>query len=59
MIAATDWLSVRIQPVDATLLLLTQILVCCIDRLNPQAKAVIRLFQKKRQPCVRKLPLSV
>jgi len=28
-------LGLRIQPVDATLLLLTQFLVCCIHRLNP------------------------
>jgi len=33
------WNGLRIQPVDATLLLLTQCLVCCIHRLNPHRQA--------------------
>src|ERR1035437_155583 len=36
---------------SATLLLLTQILVCCIDRLNPQPKAATRkLVNANAQP---------
>jgi hypothetical protein len=37
-----------IQPVDATLLLLAQSLVCCIDWLNPQPKANITIGKDKR-----------
>ena len=45
----SDRYVLRIQPVDATLLLLlAHSLVCCIHRLNPQAKAAVRCRRERR-----------
>jgi hypothetical protein len=48
----------RIQPVDATLLLLTQYLVCCIDRLNPPAKAEVRGHPPMKPHMLLKSPMG-